>query len=177
VGYEEKLAAHQNGGKLHRAFSVFVLNSDGRMLLQQRANSKYHFPGIWTKTCCSHPLRGEVVEESARRRLQFELGIDTDLSEVFSFIYRAEDSASGLVEHELDHVLIGHHDGDPEPNADEVADWKWITVDELDASLAEQPDRYSPWFKFALPRLSEADGGWARAIPGVNSEAGNRSGF
>ena len=155
VGYEEKLLAHRDGGMLHRAFSVFIVNSDGQLLLQRRAKTKYHFPGIWTNTCCSHPLRGEILEEAVRQRLLFEMGIDVDLHEEFSFVYRAEDAASGLVEHELDHVFVGTFDGDPQCNADEVDDWKWVTLAALQEDLADASDAYSPWFKVALPTLVE----------------------
>src|SRR5262245_1821004 len=107
IGVEEKLAGHRNGGRLHRAFSVFVFNARGEMLLQQRSDRKYHFRGKWTNACCGHPRPGEELVSAAHRRLSEELGFDTDLREVFSFLYCAEDPDSGLTEREFDHVLIG----------------------------------------------------------------------
>src|SRR4051794_23646258 len=124
VGYSAKLAAHENGGRLHRAFSIFIFNSRGEMLLQRRAAGKYHFGGLWTNACCSHPRRGESTVDAAHKRLREELGLDTDLREIFSFTYRATDSVSGLTEHEFDHVFVGRFDGTPLPNAGEIDDWK-----------------------------------------------------
>ena len=155
VGYEEKLSAHKDGGRLHRAFSVFIRNSAGQLLLQRRAKSKYHFPGVWTNTCCSHPLRGEVLEEAVRKRLKLEMGIEAELTEVDSFVYRAEDASSGLVEHEFDHVFLGEYDADPSPNADEADGFKWCEVAELSAEIEQNPGSYSPWLRVALARLIE----------------------
>ena len=155
VGYAEKLSAHQDGGKLHRAFSVFIHNSAGQLLLQRRAQGKYHFPGVWSNSCCSHPLRGEDLVEAVRVRLEFEMGIVTDLTEVDAFVYRAEDASSGLVEHEFDHVFLGKHDGDPAPNADEADGWRWCEVSGLAADIEQNPSRYSPWLCIALRRLIE----------------------
>jgi isopentenyl-diphosphate delta-isomerase len=158
VGSEEKLAAHEGGGKLHRAFSVFLFDSAGRMLLQQRAASKYHFGGLWTNACCSHPRRGQTLMESAHARLRHELGIDAPLEELFSFVYRAEDPASGLTEHEFDHVLRGRFDGAPRPNPDEVSDWEWVEPATLLDDVRRRPERYTPWFKLVLERVIDRTG-------------------
>ncbi len=124
VGTEEKLKAHQDG-KLHRAFSVFIFNSQKQLLLQRRALSKYHSAGLWTNTCCSHPRPEESVLASAHRRLQEEMGFDCELKEIFNFKYKA-DFDNGLVEHEFDHVIIGYHDQNPISNPNEVDSYKWI---------------------------------------------------
>ena len=153
VGYAAKLAAHENGGRLHRAFSVFLFNAAGQMLLQQRADAKYHFGGLWTNTCCSHPRRDEPVEQAARRRLREEMGIDAPLERAFSFVYRAADPASGLVEHEFDHVFVGRFDGAPRPNAAEVGGWRWVDPAELSGDVESNPASYTPWFKIALDRV------------------------
>ena len=153
IGTCEKLEAHLNGGRLHRAFSVFLFSPDGRLFLQRRASGKYHFPGLWTNACCSHPRPGEITEGAAHRRLIEELGIDVEISEVFSFVYRAEDPASGLTEHEYDHVFVGTFDGEPSLNFDEADAYRWIERDNLIAELAESPENFTPWFKIALERV------------------------
>ena len=153
VGLEVKLKAHQNGGRLHRAFSVFVFNPAGQMLLQRRSRRKYHFGGLWTNACCSHPHPGESIEHDARARLRDEFGFDVPLTEAFSFTYRASDAASGLTEHEFDHVLIGHFDGRPRPNPDEIDEWKWVTPDDLRQDMKRHPQDYTPWFKIALEQV------------------------
>jgi isopentenyl-diphosphate delta-isomerase len=152
VGSAPKLAAHQNGGRLHRAFSVFIFNSAGQMLLQRRAASKYHFGGLWTNACCSHPREGSVID-SARARLREEFGFDVPLEELFSFVYRAEDPASGLTEHEFDHVLVGRFDGRPAPNPDEIEAWEWIDRSKLLRDVRERPQRFTPWFRIVLERV------------------------
>jgi isopentenyl-diphosphate delta-isomerase len=153
VGYAAKLPPHQNGGRLHRAFSVFVFNRRGEMLLQQRAAGKYHFGGLWSNACCSHPRRGQDVADAAAARLRYEFGFDAPLTPLFTFIYRAEDPASGLTEHELDHVFTGAFDGIPQPNPSEVGDWKWVAPADLHADVLANPDRYTPWFKLVLERV------------------------
>jgi isopentenyl-diphosphate Delta-isomerase len=150
VGFETKLAAHQKGGKLHRAFSIFVFDGVGRMLLQRRAEGKYHFGGLWSNACCSHPRKGEKLEDAAHRRLREEFGFDTELEEVFSFVYRASDFRSGLTEHEFDHVFCGEFNGDPHPNVDEIADWKWVGLADLEADLQSNPDDYTSWFRVVV---------------------------
>lgn len=153
IGIEDKLKAHQNGGRLHRAFSVFVFNTAGQLLLQRRSRRKYHFGGLWTNACCSHPNAGESIEQAAQSRLNGEFGFDVPLAEAFSFIYRASDAASGLTEHEFDHVLIGRFDGQPRPNPEEIDDWKWVVPSDLREDVARHPQDYTPWFKIALEQV------------------------
>ncbi len=153
LGTEEKLRAHQDGGRLHRAFSIFIFNSRGELLLQRRAAGKYHFGGLWTNTCCSHPREKEPTEAAAHRKLVQEMGFDTALEESFAFTYRAEDVDSGLTEHELDHVFVGSFDGEPRVNAEEVAEWKWMAPGEIERDLHENPRRYTPWFPIAFAKL------------------------
>ena len=153
IGVEEKLAVHRNGGLLHRAFSIFIFNRRGEMLIQQRSAQKYHFRNLWTNACCGHPRPGEEVESSARRRLSEKLGFETALREVFSFVYSADDPESGLTEREFDHVFVGWFDGTVHPHPDEVSDVRWIARAELEHDLAALPDRYTVWFREALARL------------------------
>ncbi|HEX2098527.1 MAG TPA: isopentenyl-diphosphate Delta-isomerase [Rubrobacteraceae bacterium] len=155
VGFETKLKAHEDGGKLHRAFSIFVFDARGRLLLQRRAKKKYHFGGLWSNTCCGHPKKGEELQDAAQARIQQEFGFDTRLKELFSFLYRASDAGSGLAEHEFDHVFYGEFDGDPRPNPDEIEDWKWVDVTELMSDLENNPHRYTPWFKIAIQDVIE----------------------
>ncbi len=151
IGAEEKLKAHQNGGKLHRCFSILVFNSKGELLLQQRALSKYHCGGLWTNTCCSHPRPGEVTGEAAHRRLKEEFGFDTEFKELFTFIYRAGFD-NGLTEWEFDHVFVGTYDGKPDPNPEEIGDYMWISPEELRKDVEENPEKYTPWFRIILER-------------------------
>lgn len=153
VGFAPKLAAHLNGGILHRAFSIFIFNGAGEMLLQRRAAGKYHFGGRWTNACCSHPRRGETTADAAHLRLRHELGFDTELAEVFAFTYRATDPESGLTEHEFDHVLTGTFEGSPRANPNEVDEIRWISPADLRADLAARPDDYTPWFAIAFERV------------------------
>lgn len=150
-GKIEKMEAHEKG-ILHRAFSVFVFNSKNEMLLQQRAKTKYHSPGLWSNTCCSHPHFGEKLEEAVHRRLKEELGFDCDVKEIFSFIYKAE-LEYGLTEHEFDHVFIGKFDGDITPNKDEIEDFKWITVEELKKDVILNSNAYTVWFKKCIDNV------------------------
>ncbi len=154
IGTEEKLKAHREG-KLHRAFSIFVFNSDGKLLLQQRALSKYHCPGLWANTCCSHPREGESADAAAHRSLVEEMGFDCPLKEAFSFTYKAKFD-NGLTEHEFDHVLVGKFDGEPKPNPDEVAAVKRVGVDELRKDVRENPERYAYWFRVSFERAFSA---------------------
>jgi isopentenyl-diphosphate delta-isomerase len=158
-GQMDKLAAHQGDGHLHRAFSVFLVDADGRLLLQRRARDKHHFRDLWTNACCSHPRPGEDVLDAGIRRVGEELGVglgDGVLREVGSFVYRARDAGSGLVEHEWDHVLVGRFDGDPEPDPTEVGEWRWVPRATLDAELAADPAAFTPWFALALGVLDRA---------------------
>mgnify|MGYP001207857262 FL=1 len=151
VGTMEKMEAHRIG-VLHRAFSVFIFNRQGEMMLQQRAFSKYHSPGLWTNACCSHPRDGETVIQAGIRRLHEEMGFTTPLEKIFDFIYKA-DVGQGLTEHELDHVLVGRFDDTPQLNPEEVADWKWISLEALQMKMIESPEEFTVWFRIALPEL------------------------
>jgi isopentenyl-diphosphate delta-isomerase len=153
VGIAEKMYAHRSGA-LHRAFSVFLFNTAGQLLLQQRADNKYHSGGLWTNTCCSHPRPGESTAQAARRRLREEMGIDCELEEIFTFIYRA-DLDHELSEHEYDHVFVGWCDVEPVPAPEEVADWRWVDVDELRRDLDEHPERYTFWFHVSIDQVLE----------------------
>ena len=153
VGLMEKMEAHEKA-LLHRAFSVFVFNHEGKMLLQQRALTKYHSGGLWTNTCCSHPRDGETPEEAGMRRLQEEMGFTCSLKKAFHFTYKAPFS-NGLTEHEFDHVLIGEYEAKPEVNPEEVASYKWVTWNELLEDVKSSPEKYTEWFKIALDEVLE----------------------
>jgi len=151
LGTMEKMEAHRRGA-LHRAFSVFVFNSSGELLLHRRALKKYHSGGLWTNTCCSHPRPDESVVDAAQRRLVEEMGMRCQLEPKFSFVYRA-DLDHGMIEHELDHVLIGYSDVPPKPNPEEVRDIRYMPVHEVQADLAAHPDKYTAWFKICFPEV------------------------
>ena len=151
VGTMPKMEAHEKA-ILHRAFSVFILNKEGQLMLQQRALHKYHSPGLWTNTCCSHQRMGENNLEAGARRLQEEMGFETPLEELFSFIYKAPFD-NGLTEHELDHVLLGHHNAAPEISTEEVASWKWMDLDQVAKEIITMPDQYTVWFKIIFDRF------------------------
>ncbi|MBD1391591.1 isopentenyl-diphosphate Delta-isomerase [Mucilaginibacter glaciei] len=153
IGTMDKMAAHRSG-MLHRAFSVFIFNSKGQLLLQQRALDKYHSGGLWTNTCCSHPKLGEVTFDAANRRLQEEMGMACKLTELFQFSYHHQ-FENGLIENEFDHVFMGISDELPLPNSTEVANFKYIDTDQLMFELIEQPDLYTPWFKICLEQVLE----------------------
>ena len=148
VGLMPKLEAHQKG-LLHRAFSVFIFNSDYKLLLQKRASSKYHSGGLWTNTCCSHPRDGEDIIDAANRRLDEEMGIKTSLRKVFDFIYTAK-LDNNLIENEFDHVLYGVYDIDPILNKEEAEDFKWIDMETLKNDIENNTDQYTVWFKIAF---------------------------
>ncbi|KXH81336.1 isopentenyl-diphosphate Delta-isomerase [Chryseobacterium kwangjuense] len=148
LGLMEKQQAHING-LLHRAFSVFLFNSKGEMLLQKRASGKYHSPNQWTNAVCSHPREDETYIDGARRRLQEELGIEANLSEKFNFIYKA-DVGGGLWEHELDHVFVGDYEADFHLNQEEVEEVRFISIEDLDQEMAEHPEHFTAWFKIIL---------------------------
>jgi isopentenyl-diphosphate delta-isomerase len=151
IGAEGKLEAHKQG-KLHRAFSIFVFNSDGKLLLQKRAKDKYHSGGLWTNTCCSHPQPGKPIDQETREKLFHEMGFECELQHIDSFLYKVEFD-NGLTEHEFDHIFVGTHDGDPVPNPDEVSDWEWVDMDDLRKDLKDHPEHYSYWLRMLLPRL------------------------
>lgn len=152
TGTIEKMEAHRKA-LLHRAFSVFIFNSKGEMLLQQRALGKYHSPGLWTNTCCSHPRPGEAVEVAAARRLHEEMGITTSLEKIFDFIYRTEFD-NGLTEFEFDHVYTGTYQGTLDPDRQEVHDYCFRSMEDIEQDLDQRPEKYSVWFKIAFPQLN-----------------------
>lgn len=151
IGVMDKMEAHEQGS-LHRAFSIFIFNSNGEMLLQQRALDKYHSGGLWTNTCCSHPQPGEDILAAANRRLMEEMGFAASLEKVFSFKYKT-DFDNGLMEHELDHVFTGKYDGDIKPDPTEVSGYSFLSVDAVRKSIEEDPHSYTSWFKIAFPKL------------------------
>ena len=159
LGQMGKLEVHQKG-LLHRAFSIFIFNEKGQLLIHQRAEGKYHCPGLWTNTCCSHPRPGESVQEAAERRLQEEMGFSTRISPMFNFVYHAN-VGGGLVEHELDHVFIGRYEGEVRPNEIEVGAFKYVDIDDLVIDVKQNAKHYTPWFKVCLPQVIEVMERWA----------------
>jgi isopentenyl-diphosphate delta-isomerase len=151
VGIMEKMEAHRQA-LLHRAFSVFIFNGKGEMLLQKRAAEKYHSAGLWTNACCSHPMPGEGVQDAALRRLQEEMGFSTPLEKAFAFLYKAG-FENGLTEHEYDHVFTGNYEGAIQPDPEEVSDHRFLSMDELREWVERSPNDFTAWFKIALPRL------------------------
>lgn len=151
IGLMPKLEAHQKG-ILHRAFSVFIINDNNELMLQQRAMNKYHSPGLWTNTCCSHQRDGETSVEAGKRRLEEEMGFNTPLKETGSIIYKAPFD-NGLTEHELDHILIGNFNGIPEINQAEVSSWKWMTLEQIQKDIRINPDDYTAWFKIIIDKF------------------------
>jgi len=150
IGLMEKIEAHEKA-LLHRAFSVFVFNKKGELMLQQRALTKYHTPGLWTNTCCSHQREGETNVEAGKRRLLEEMGFTTDLKDTISFIYKAP-FENGLTEHEYDHILVGQYDEDPKPNPEEVNAWKWVSLEEVKEDMKRNPEVYTEWFKIIFDK-------------------------
>ena len=153
LGTMPKLEAHEKG-VLHRAFSVFVLNDSGEMMMQQRAACKYHSPLLWTNTCCSHQRVGESNIEAGKRRLFEEMGFVTELKDVVSFIYKASFD-NGLTEHEFDHVLVGTYNENPNINIDEVNNFKWMTLEQVKVDMELNPDIYTEWFKIIFDKFYE----------------------
>lgn len=151
IGLMDKLSVHQKG-LLHRAFSVFIFNSKNELLLQQRAGDKYHSPGLWSNTCCSHSKRSELMGESVTRRLKEEMGIETKTQFQFKFLYHA-DFENGLKEHELDHVYFGTSDEKPTPDIKEVMNWKYISLEELAVDISSTPENYTVWLRICLPEV------------------------
>ncbi|MCR5646280.1 MAG: isopentenyl-diphosphate Delta-isomerase [Bacteroidales bacterium] len=151
IGIMEKMAAHIVP-RLHRAFSIFIFNSKGEMLLQQRALTKYHSPGLWTNTCCSHPRNGETLAQATARRLKEEMGLSCDMHEVFTFIYKAP-VGLGLIEHEFDHVWFGQCDTAPTINTDEVASFKYMNLDDIATDMKDHPEQYTEWFKISFEEV------------------------
>lgn len=153
IGKMEKMEVHQKA-LLHRAFSVFIFNDKQEMLLQKRAETKYHSAGLWTNACCSHPQPGEDTIFSAQKRLQQEMGFTTSLQQAFSFIYKAP-FENGLTEFEFDHILIGTFSGSIFPNEEEVSNYCYNPINEIKASIEAQPQQYTEWFKIAFPKVEE----------------------
>ncbi len=147
----DKLSVHQSG-LLHRAFSVFIFNTKGELLLQQRAEEKYHSAGLWTNTCCSHPQFGEDISDAIKRRLKEEMGMRCKTQFAFSFIYKVK-FENGLTEHEFDHVYFGVTNDLPIPERCEVKDWKYINLNALEEDINKQPQYYSEWLKLSLHRV------------------------
>lgn len=153
IGTMDKMATHRLG-KLHRAFSVFIFNSKGELLLQQRNPGKYHSGGLWTNTCCSHPRLGERLDDAAYRRLNEEMGITCIIDHVFNFTYRV-DVGGGLIEHEFDHVFFGVSDDVPQPSDGEVAAFKYMSMDKLAIELKAFPERYTSWLAISFDKVLE----------------------
>jgi isopentenyl-diphosphate delta-isomerase len=152
IGSTSKLQAHRDG-KLHRAFSIFVFNPKGELLLQKRTRGKYHSGGLWSNTCCSHPRPGERMEDEARLKLQQEMGFQCKLEWKFHFRYHVEFS-NGLIENEVDHVFFGDFDGNPSPNPDEAEDWKWVDLKTLSIDIKKNPETYTYWLKTCFDQIS-----------------------
>lgn len=153
IGKAEKLQAHHEG-LLHRAFSIFIFNKAGDMLIHQRAHSKYHSGALWTNACCSHPRPGENILDAAHRRLKEELGFDCPLRYKTYFIYKVKFDENGLFEHEFDHVFLGFFDGVIHPNPEEVASIDWVPVKKLHDDIKQNPQKYTAWFKIALEKIA-----------------------
>ncbi len=151
IGSMEKMEVHEKA-LLHRAFSIFIFNSKGDMLLHQRASRKYHSPGLWTNACCSHPKPGEDTIDAAHKRLQEEMGISTALKKAFDFTYKAAFD-NGLTEHEFDHVFVGTYEGPISPNKEEVSDHCFKSLQEIRDSISSHPEKYTVWFRIAFPKI------------------------
>lgn len=154
IGLMPKMEAHEKG-LLHRAFSVFVFNDKNELMLQQRALSKYHSPGLWTNTCCSHQREGESNIEAGKRRLQEEMGFTTNLKDTMAFIYKAPFD-NGLTEHEFDHILVGNFNDLPDLNPEEVSAWKWIKLEDVQKDMKNHPGRYTEWFKIIFDKYYQS---------------------
>ena len=153
IGLMPKMEAHEKA-VLHRAFSVFIFNEKNELMMQQRALGKYHSPGLWTNTCCSHQREGESSIEAGSRRLKEEMGFTTELKETTSFIYKAAFD-NGLTEHEFDHVLVGRFNDEPVINTEEVNSWKWMPIEDVRDDIKINPDAYTAWFKIIFEKFYE----------------------
>ncbi len=152
VGVVPKMEAHEKA-LLHRAFSVFIFNTKGEMLLQQRALKKYHSGGLWTNACCSHPYHGQDTKAAAEKRLQEEMGFTVTLTKAFEFIYKTSFD-NGLTEHEYDHVFTGQFEGAIIPDANEVMDYCYMSIADIKISIQSHPQKYTEWFKIAFAKLA-----------------------
>ena len=153
IGLMPKMEAHRKA-LLHRAFSVFIFNNNNELMLQQRAAKKYHSPLLWANTCCSHQRDGESNLDAGKRRLQEEMGFTCDLKEVFSFVYKAPFD-NGLTEHELDHIMVGQYNMEPNINQDEVQSWKWVDIEDVKVNIMLHPELYTAWFKIIFDKFYE----------------------
>lgn len=153
LGTMEKLEAHEKG-LLHRAFSIFLFNDQGEMLLQKRAAEKYHCGDLWSNTCCSHPVKDVPIHTCLQNKLFQEMGIHAPVTKAFDYTYRAL-MANGLIEHEYDHVYLGRFNGIPAPNPDEVSEWRYASMDEVSRDLAQRPENYTAWFRLLFEPLSQ----------------------
>src|SRR2546423_14982020 len=153
IGVMEKMKVHEQG-LLHRAFSVFIFDSNGSMLLQKRSSKKYHGGKLWTNACCSHPFPGEEVKEASERRLKEELGFYTALEKIFVFTYYAH-VENGLIEHEYDHVFAGEYEGSIEPDKDEVEEYRYESLDQIRTDIIKEPELFTSWFKIAFPEIEK----------------------
>jgi isopentenyl-diphosphate delta-isomerase len=165
IGVMEKMEAHEKG-LLHRAFSVFIFDKQGRMLLQQRAPQKYHGGHLWTNACCSHPYWNEPVEKAAQRRLQEELGFAAPLQKIFSFTYKAP-VENNLIEHEFDHVFAGEYEGPIRMNREEVCDYAYYNLTAIKQLMLEKPEAFTSWFKIAFPQI---EGWWKEHYPAIANQ-------
>lgn len=156
VGTGEKMSVHREG-LLHRCFSIFIFNDKGQLLLQKRAQAKYHSGGLWTNTCCGHPQNGESIASAAHRRLVEEMGFDCALEEVFTFTYKAR-LDNEFFEHEFDHVLVGRYNDAVSPNPDEADGYEWEDVDFVITDMDTNPERYTVWSKIAFRKLLNGHG-------------------
>lgn len=151
IGSMEKIEAHKKA-LLHRAFSIFIFNSNGELLLQKRDKNKYHSPNLWTNTCCSHPNHGEEIEAAVKRRLKEEMGMEAPVEFKFKFIYKVE-FENNLTEHEIDHVYFGVSDKHPKVNPQEVSEWKYMKMENIKQDLLKCPEAYTYWFKICFPKV------------------------
>lgn len=154
IGLEDKLIAHSHPARLHRAFSIFILNDRGQLLLQKRSKQKKTWPGFWSNSCCSHPWPEEPIPLCAKRRLVEELGFTCDLKFLFKFQYEAPFNGD-WGEHEIDHVFLGYYNGLVQPNPMEVEDFRFLDLDKLRIDVEENANKYTPWFKICLGRFTE----------------------
>lgn len=168
VGAMPKMEAHLKG-VLHRAFSVFLFNSKGEMLLQQRALQKYHSAGLWSNTCCSHPIVHEAIEDSLKKRLNHEMGMEADVEFLYKFKYKVA-LENGFTEHEMDHVYFGISDDQPNVNPEEVKSWKYLSMDEVKHQLEKHPEQFSVWFRICFPEIERRfKNKWPELTLGINS--------
>ncbi|MGC8694456.1 MAG: isopentenyl-diphosphate Delta-isomerase [Candidatus Micrarchaeia archaeon] len=154
IGTAEKLEAHKNGGKLHRALSIFIFNDKDNLYIQRRALTKYHSAGKWANTCCSHPMPNENILDAAHRRLKEEMGFDCNMEEVFNFPYKAY-VGNGLTEYEFDHIIFGRFNGVPKPAPEEVMDWRLVSLDDVKKEIDANKDNFAAWFVLMIDDVSK----------------------